>query len=89
MEIHVYDTYVTARDRHVMHFDVFMAEKDDQKAIEYAKQWLNSIGETDAVVSSEECRFCHTQKAPSEVTDSIQQQGYYIYQMEGCPTPSA
>ncbi len=89
MEIHVYDTYVTAHDQHIMHFDVFMAEKDDQKAIEYAKQWLNSIGETDAIVSSKECRFCHTQQAPVEVTEAIQQQGYFIYQMEGCPFPSS
>jgi nitrate/TMAO reductase-like tetraheme cytochrome c subunit len=89
MEIHVYDTYVKARDQHTMHFDVFMAEKDDQKAVEYAKQWLNSIDETEAVVSSKECRFCHSQKAPTAVIDSIREQGYYIYQMEGCPEPSA
>jgi hypothetical protein len=35
-----------------MHFDVFTAEKNDQKAITYAKQWLASIGEGDAVVSN-------------------------------------
>ncbi len=85
MEIHVYDTYVKARDQHIMHFDVFMAEKDDQKAIQFAKHWLNSIGEKEAEVSSEECRFCHSQKAPEEVADAITRQGYYIYQMEGCP----
>ena len=45
MQIHVYDTYVTAKDGHTMHFDVFTAEKDDQKAISYAKEWLASIGE--------------------------------------------
>jgi len=85
MEIHVYDTYVKAKDQHTMHFDVFMAERNDEKAIEYAKHWLNSIGEADAVVSSKECRFCHSQSAPADVISSIQQQGYYIYQMEGCP----
>ena len=50
MEIHVYDTYVKAKDGHTMHFDVFTAVKDDKKAIEYAKQWLTSIGEGDAAV---------------------------------------
>ena len=40
MQIHVYDTYVKAKDGHTMHFDVFTAVKDDQKAVEYAKQWL-------------------------------------------------
>jgi hypothetical protein len=41
MQIHVYDTYVKAQDGHTMHFDVFTAVKDDQKAVEYAKQWLD------------------------------------------------
>ena len=50
MEIHVYDTYVKAADGHVMHFDVFTAEKDDQKAIQYAKQWLDSIGGGNSLV---------------------------------------
>ena len=84
MEIHVYDTYVTANDGHTMHFDVFTAEKNDQKAITYAKQWLASIGENDAVVSSNECRFCHSQNAPDDAIESINQQGYFIYKMEGC-----
>ncbi len=85
MEIHVYDTYVKAVDGHVMHFDVFTTEKDDQKAIQYAEQWLASIGETNALVSSNECRFCHSQSAPADVMGSIRQHGYYIYKMAGCP----
>lgn len=85
MEIHVYDTYVKARDNHVMHFDVFTAHKDGEQAIQYAKQWLASIGEADAMVSSKECRFCHSQHAPADVIDSINRQGYFIYKMEGCP----
>ncbi|WP_349431261.1 DUF2024 family protein [Methylomarinum sp. Ch1-1] len=85
MEIHVYDTYVKAGDGHIMHFDVFTAEKDDQKAILHAKKWLASIGEAKAEVSSKECQFCHSQQAPDDVLDSIKQQGYFIYQLEGCP----
>jgi len=45
MEIHVYDTYVEAKDGHTMHFDVITDVKDHDKAIEYAKKWLNTIGE--------------------------------------------
>lgn len=85
MEIHVYDTYVKAQDGHVMHFDVFTAVKDDQKAIGYAKQWLISIGEENSVVTSKECSFCHSQGAPAEVIDEIKKNGFYIYKMEGCP----
>jgi len=86
MEIHVYDTYVKARDGHIMHFDVFTTEKNQQAAIDHAKQWLTTIGEIDAVVSSKECRFCHSQQAPAYVIDHIRQHGFYIYTMEGCPS---
>lgn len=85
MVIHVYDTYVTAGDQHVMHFDVFTAEKDHQQAIAYAKEWLATIGEGDASVTAKECQFCHSQQAPESVIDSINEKGYFIYQMEGCP----
>lgn len=84
MQIHVYDTYVKAKDGHIMHFDVFTAIKDDQKAIEYAKEWLNSIGEGGATVSSKECSFCHSQSAPPDVVEAINKDGYFIYKMEGC-----
>lgn len=84
MQIHVYDTYVKAKDGHTMHFDVFTAAKDDQKAIEYAKEWLTSIGEDDATVTSKECSFCHSQSASDDVTEAIDREGYYIYKMEGC-----
>ena len=84
MQIHVYDTYVKAKDGHIMHFDVFTAVKDDQKAVEYAKEWLTSIGEANAVVTSKECSFCHSQSAPLDVIDAINTSGYYIYKMEGC-----
>ena len=84
MQIHVYDTYVKAQDGHTMHFDVFTAVKDDQKAAEYAKQRLTSIGENNAVVTSRECSFCHSQSAPANVIDEITKNGFYIYKMEGC-----
>jgi hypothetical protein len=67
-----------------MHFDVFTNTRDDKKAIEYAKQWLTSIGEGDATVSSRECRFCHSEKAPANVEEAINKDGYFIYKMEGC-----
>ena len=84
MQIHVYDTYVKSKDGHAMHFDVFTAVKDDQKAVEYARQWLLSIDEGDAVISSKECRFCHSQSAPDNVVEAINKDGYFIYKMEGC-----
>ncbi len=84
MDIHVYDTYVKAKDGRTMHFDVFTAVKDDQKAIESAKEWLTSIGEGEALITSKECNFCHIQSASSNVIEAINKDGYFIYKMEGC-----
>lgn len=85
MKIFVFDTYVKARDSHTMHFDVFLPENDIEKAIHAAKEWLASIGEHDTVVTSQECRFCHSEESPAYLIDQITKQGYFIYQMEGCP----
>jgi Domain of unknown function (DUF2024) len=85
MEIHVYDTYVEAKDGHTMHFDVITNVKDHPKAIQYAKEWLKTIGEADSKVSTEECQFCHSQGAPEPIAKEIQTKGYFIQKMEGCP----
>ena len=85
MDIHVYDTYVKAKDGHTMHFDVITVEKDPKKAIEYAKQWLETIGEGDSTVTGEERQFCHTQGAPEPVENEIKEKGFFIQKMEGCP----
>ena len=85
MEVHVYDTYVKAKDGHTMHFDVITSEKDHDKALGYAKEWLSSIDEADSKITTEECQFCHSQGAPEPVEQEIQQKGYFIQKMEGCP----
>ena len=85
MEFHVFDTYVKAKDGHTLHFDVITDKNDEQKAIGYAKKWLSSIGEENAKVSSEECKFCHSQSMPEEIEIEIMTNGYFISKMEGCP----
>jgi len=85
MDIHVYDTYVKAKDGHTMHFDVITGAQDHDKAIEYAKQWLTTVGEDGAKVTGEECNFCHTQEAPPQVENEIKEKGFFIQKMEGCP----
>ena len=84
MDFHVFDTYVKAKDGHTMHFDVITDKNDGEKAIEYAKNWLNSVGEESAKVSSEECKFCHSQSMPEEIEIEIMTNGYFISKMEGC-----
>lgn len=85
MEIYVYDTYVEAADGHTMHFDVITDVRDHGKAIEYGKEWLNSIGEGNAVMTAKECQFCHSQGAPEPVANAIRENGYFIQKMQGCP----
>ncbi len=82
---HVYDTYAKAVSGRIMHFDVVFDEQDQDKALKYAKEWLASIGYADAVVTQENCTFCHSAEAPSELRKQIDSQGYGIYKLEGCP----
>ncbi len=85
MDFHVFDTYVKANDGHTIHFDVVTDKKDTQKAIEYAREWLKTIGEKEAIVSAKECRFCHTQSVSDDMEIEIMTNGYFIAKMEGCP----
>ncbi len=85
MGFHVFDTYVKSKNGHVMHFDVITDKNDTEKAITFAKEWLKSIGENDAKVTIEECRFCHTQSVSEEIEIEIMTNGYFIAKMEGCP----
>ncbi len=85
MEVHVYDTYVKAKDGHTMHFDVITNQKDHDKAIVYAKQWLSTVGEGESAVTTQECQFCHSQGAPDPVVEAIEKDGFFIQKMEGCP----
>lgn len=85
MGFHVFDTYIKSKNGHVMHFDVITDKNDTEKAITFAKEWLKSIGENDVKVTTEECRFCHTQSVSEEVEIEIMTNGYFIAKMEGCP----
>lgn len=82
---HVYDTYAKAANGRIMHFDVVLDEQDQDKALLYAKEWLASIGHADAVVSQENCMFCHSAEATPELRKQIDSQGFGICKLEGCP----
>lgn len=85
MGFHVFDTYVKSKDGHTMHFDVITDKNNIENAIMFAKEWLHSIGENDAVVTTKECRFCHTQSVSEEIEIEVMTNGYFIAKMEGCP----
>jgi len=85
MDFHVFDTYVKAKDGHTMHFDIVTDKSNTERVILFAKEWLKSIGEESAKVTTEECKFCHTQSVPEDTEIEIMTNGYFISKMEGCP----
>lgn len=85
-QIHVFDTYARSASGKIMHFDVVLPENDPAKALQYARDWLRSIGEGDATVKAENCAYCHSEpNAPHEMQKEIENQGYSIFKLEGCP----
>jgi hypothetical protein len=53
MECAVYDTYVQKKDGKIMHFDVVVeANTPPDKAIEYGKQWLTTVGQAGSKMTS-------------------------------------
>ena len=85
MGFYVFDTYVKSKNGYVMHFDVITDKNNIEKAITYAKEWLKNIDEKNTKVTTEECRFCHTQSVSEEIEIGIMTNGYFIVKMEGCP----
>ena len=86
MQCAVYDTYVTKKDGKIMHFDVIVEDSTPHdKAIQFGKEYLESVGQGEQKMTQEECQFCHVQEAPGIVEKSIREKGYYIQKMEGCP----
>ncbi len=86
MECAVYDTYITKKDGRIMHFDVIVeANTSHEKAIDYGKEFLEQVGQGGQTMTQEECQFCHIQEAPPVVAEEIENRGYFIQKMEGCP----
>ena len=85
MDFHVFDTYVKSKNGQVMHFDIITDKKEVEKTISFAKEWLRSINEENATVTTQECKFCHTQSVPEDIEIEIMTNGYFVSKMEGCP----
>jgi len=85
MNFHVFDTYVKSKDGHTIHFDIVTDKNDTKKAIDFANEWLKTIGEESTKITTEECKFCHTQSVSEDIEIEIMTNGYYVAKMEGCP----
>ena len=86
MKIAVWDTYVTRKDGKVMHFDILVDEnlKDENQIFEFGKMYLKSVMQEGQSLTSNECVFCHIEKAPDEVEQKIINSGFAIIEMENC-----
>ncbi len=86
MKVAVWDTYVTKKNGSVMHFDIIAPEtiKDEETIFKYGKDYLKLKGEEGQPLTSKECSFCHLEVLKPQWEDAIDQNGYYIYEMENC-----
>lgn len=88
MKIDVYDTYATSGAGKTIHFDVLLPNGDGkEKALKFAREFLEAIGEKADSLKQERCNFCHSETADENLENYIKQHGHYILQMEGCPNP--
>ncbi len=88
MKIDVYDSYVKSSQGHVMHFDVLVeTQTPPELAWKYGQKWLKTIGEKADSLEQSRCNYCHTESANREVQRIVEEEGYFILQMEGCPVP--
>jgi hypothetical protein len=86
MKIAVWDTYVTRKDGKLMHFDILVDAnlKDENQIFKYGKEYLKTVMQEGQNLTSEECNFCHIDKAPEEIEQKILKSGYAIIEMENC-----
>jgi hypothetical protein len=86
MQVAVYDTYVTKKDSSMMHFDMIVpAGKQDENRIDaYGRAYLANKNQDGQPLTARECMFCHVEEVKPAWKAAIEQNGYYIYEMEGC-----
>ena len=86
MKVAVWDTYVTKKNGSVMHFDIIVPEEiiNQETVYSYGKTYLATKGQTGRSLTTNESIFCHIETVKPDWVKSIDQQGYFIYEMENC-----
>ena len=88
MKIDVFDSYANDENGKTIHFDVLVpSDSSPEQALTYGREWLESIGQSANGLQQTHCNFCHSEMANPAVQKAINNQGYFILQMEGCPSP--
>lgn len=85
-KVNVWDTYVTKKDGEVMHFDILAPVEitDTETIYNYGKAYLKSKGQEGQPLASKQCRLCHIEHLRPQWEMDIEDQGYFIIEMEGC-----
>ena len=85
-EVNVWDTYVTKKEGGLMHFDIVapVAIADPETIYAYGKQYLKGKGQEGQALSAKQCRLCHIEVLRPEWEAEIEEQGFFIIEMEGC-----
>ncbi len=88
MQVAVWDTYVKKKNGNVMHFDIMVPDtmKDSAVIYRYGKEYLNTKSESEGILNTEECQFCHVEEPTGEMKSSINQKGYFILEMDEIPS---
>lgn len=83
MKVAVWDTYVTKKDRTVMHFDIIVPENvtDEKTIYDFGKEYLKSKNQEGQTLTAKECAFCHIETVKSHWEEAIVKNGYFIYEM--------
>lgn len=85
MEVAIWDTYVTRQNGLIMHFDIIVpVETSEEKVIDFGRKYLKIKNETDGLLSSNECNWCHNEIADPLITEAITTNGYFIAEITGC-----
>lgn len=86
MKVAVWDTYVTRKDGKIMHFDILVDEEtyDANQVYEFGRSYLKSVLQEGQPLTSNECKFCHIDQAPTEIENQILKDGFSIIEMENC-----
>lgn len=86
MKIAVWDTYVKREDGKTMHFDILVPSEvtNEQTIFSFGMQYLKTKPFKTNQLSAKECRLCHIEQATQEMINAIQENGYFVIEMENC-----
>ncbi|WP_447977623.1 DUF2024 family protein [Candidatus Nitrospira bockiana] len=79
--VKVFDTWVTGKNG-TLHFDVMTT--DEETALRLAKEYVRNLGESEGLVTTKACRFCHSEPLvffSAEQQRELKERGGFIVRM--------